>query len=86
MVIHTYVHMYINWQNYTYLCNSYVCMFIYRSSVINIDQLQIVADKLFWVLYIDCVSLSPTKSLDACFLATTAALKNGKDIATVHLL
>ena len=59
-------------------------MYVYRSSVIDTDQLQIVADKLFWVLYIDCVSLSPSVSLDACFLATTAALQNGTYICIVH--
>ena len=62
-------------------------MYVYRSSVIDTDQLQIVADKLFWVLYIDCVSLSPSVSLDACFLATTAALQNGmySTLLCIHL-
>ena len=33
-------------------------------------------DKWCWVLYIDCVSLTPSVSLDAYVLATTAALQN----------
>jgi len=52
-------------------------MLSYRSSVVDTNQLWIVSDKLCWVLYIDCVSLTPSVSLDACVLATTAALQNG---------
>ena len=45
--------------------------------MLDSDQLWLVPDKWCWVLYVDCVSLTPSMSLDACILATTAALQNG---------
>ena len=57
----------------------YILMYVlwsYRPSVVSTDQLWVVLDKLCWVLYVDCVSLTPSVLLDACVLATTAALQN----------
>ncbi|XP_065909908.1 exosome complex component RRP43-like [Dysidea avara] len=47
-----------------------------QSTVLDCDQLWLVPDQWCWVLYVDCVSLTPSMSLDACILATTAALQN----------
>ena len=62
MYVCMYVHMYVLWSH--------------RPSVLSTDQLWVIMDKWCWVLYIDCVSLTPSVSLDAYVLATTAALQN----------